>query len=211
MSGPTALRPRPVNLRPLVPGCAPGPGPMFRSAAVLATSPEGVGAELASLPAGRYLDLRTEREVRRDGPPDGLLSLGWRWVRFPIDDTGNAYGTVRMLERTRQAARLAWAGGRAGPLVVACSLGKDRTGRVAAVVQHWYGLPAAALVADYLYSNVELTRSRDELPERWRAPGAVTEAHEPDLGRLLDLLRNDSTWAAPSTAAGQHGSMKTDE
>ncbi|MEU6373186.1 tyrosine-protein phosphatase [Streptomyces sp. NPDC046909] len=202
MSGRTATR-TPVNFRPLLPDAAPAARPLFRSAALLAPAPQDLPAALRTGPAGTYLDLRTDQEVRRDGAPTGLLALGWQWVRHPVDDTGGPYGTAEMLERTRTAAALAWAGNGTGPVVVACSLGKDRTGRVAAVIQHWSGLAPAALIADYLHSNDELAHAGGELPERWRAPGAVTAVHAADLEPLLGLLRDDPRWTTPPATTGQ--------
>lgn len=196
---------RPVNFRRVLPGSAPVRGPLFRSAALLSGSPDGLPPELVAGPAGTYLDLRTDREVRRDGAPAALLAAGWHWVRHAIDDTGTPYGPAEVLDRTRAAARLAWTRAARGPVVVACSLGKDRTGRVAAVLQHWCGLAPEASVADYLRSNRELADSAAGLPERWQAAGAVTPVHGRDLERLLELLRHDSRWAAPPVGPGRDG------
>ncbi|MFE4333863.1 tyrosine-protein phosphatase [Streptomyces sp. NPDC056831] len=181
-----------VNHRLLLPAHEPDrPWPIYRSAAQLASAP----AQLAAS-TGTYLDLRTEREIQRDGAPHGLLGRGWQWVRMPIDDTGT-YGPDEVLERTLQAARTAWRSTADAQVVVACSLGKDRTGRVAAVLLTWAGHSDDGVLADYLRSNAELRRAASKLPERWRRPGAVTLARCSDLDDVFAALRDDPRWAVP--------------
>jgi hypothetical protein len=200
--GPLAGNRDTVNFRPLL--AASGRHPVFRSAALLGDRPDRLPRPLRNGRPGTCLDLRTDREVTRDGAPEGLTALGWQWARHPIDDTGTAYGVPEILERTLAAARFAWHAAEHCPVVVACSLGKDRTGRVAAVLQHWHGRPEDAVVADFLLSNTELAIAADRLLARWRTAGAVTPVHPTDLDAVLRLLRTDPRWAVPPGAPRQN-------
>jgi rhodanese-related sulfurtransferase len=155
-------------------------GHLLRSA-TLARAPASSTGELTGLfGAGDYLDLRTDREVAREGRPDALISHGWRWSRYPLQsvdplDCGSPGPIIipdDMLSSHADAAssvvdRLI---GHDRPVIVACSLGKDRTGIVVALLLHWLGLTLDTICADYLLSNSCLSRQRYLLPDRWRDP-----------------------------------------
>ncbi|MFE4924872.1 tyrosine-protein phosphatase [Streptomyces sp. NPDC056661] len=117
-----------------------------------------------------YVDLRTDREIDRDGGPTALVARGWRWHRNPLrDDDLRADGECRTAVSRYTAAATAVAEQlEAGPVLVACSLGKDRTGMVIALLLHWLGVSADRVAADYAASNAHLSAGRHLLPKRWR-------------------------------------------
>jgi protein-tyrosine phosphatase len=126
------------------------------------------------------VDLRTEREVDRDGRPDRLLELGVEWLPVPfgvpgtflpgLDGRGTAadflgeYRRLLAVAATPVRAILRAIDRSGAPLVFACSLGKDRAGVVAALLLSALGVRGRDIARDYALSARSL-RCRDELVE----------------------------------------------
>ncbi|MFF3109033.1 tyrosine-protein phosphatase [Kitasatospora sp. NPDC057904] len=175
------------------------PGVLLRSSALSALSPAGAEALTGLLGPGACVDLRTDPEVDRDGGPDHLLALGWTWHRLPVRDRAPGdhgdtpedqlrrhLGTLpRYLEATERVARLLPA---AGPVIIGCSLGKDRTGVVVAVLLRALGVDRPAIVDDFALSNHQLAAGRHHLPARWREAATVNEAPARVCTAVLDRL-----------------------
>jgi protein-tyrosine phosphatase len=88
-------------------------------------------------------------------------------------------------------------GGRAGPVVVHCAAGKDRTGIVVAVLLNAVGVPDDAVVADYLATAERIERVRDSLRQRslYRPPagsGPMPGMSSEPIDTVLDALRRES-------------------
>lgn len=132
-------------------------------------------------PGATYLDLRTEGEVAAGGEPTALVAEGWRWQRHPLRDrtpedeeTAPEAQLRRYLEhlpRYRLAARAVLRALSSGPVLVGCRLGKDRTGLVVALVQHWLGVQRGDIIHDFELSNRCLAEARRLLPPPWREDG----------------------------------------
>lgn len=148
------------------------PGRFIRSSS-FAFLPDDFLEELAQgVRPGRYVDLRSDHEVARDGGLERLLAHGWDWVRISIEDEpkGTAVPPARVRELYHHAARrILSLSPLRGPVVVACSLGKDRTGQVVALILAALGMSRDRIVRDYLQSNEELERGAAILPQRFRA------------------------------------------
>lgn len=189
------------------------PGVLLRTSALVSLSDEARRAVRDALPAAIYVDLRTDTDVRFDGEPTELVRDGWSWVRMPMQDRGPGEGDgpqdalrryrralPRYLDLAAQVTSLL--GDR--PVVVGCSLGKDRTGLLMAILLTWAGVGRDDVVADFAYSNQALAGGRRLLPPRWHDPRTqITEcsaavcrtvlaevpgpgaAQEPGLDRLL--------------------------
>lgn len=193
------------------------PRRLLRSAALVRLPPRGVAALTELLGPAVYVDLRTDEEVDRDGAPDALVAAGWRWVRVPVRDKVSGDRSPEPLPRYRAAMpRYAAAADRVAsalagdprPTVLGCSLGKDRTGMVTALLLARLGVAPADIGADFELSNASLAAQRHLLPARWRDPAVeigvvssgpclaalaeVAEAPAHDVERLLaDLVATD--------------------
>jgi protein-tyrosine phosphatase len=126
----------------------------------------------------RYFDLRTDHEVERDGSPDALVTCGWQWQRIPISD-GSAdqnaalvryqEGMPLYLNAARQILEeISQESVNSRPNFVACSLGKDRTGLVVALILKWAGVFSFEIASDFALSNQHLADQRHLLLPRWR-------------------------------------------
>jgi hypothetical protein len=154
------------------------PGRLLRSAALVQLPEKSLDALIRTFGPGTYFDLRTDREIDRDGGAEPLLSRGWQWRRLPVQDAIDDEAAVT--ERHRAAlpryVTVAREIARAMPstrvAVIGCSLGKDRTGLVVALLLHWLGAAKADIVADFMMSNTFLAAQRHLLPSRWRAGGS---------------------------------------
>lgn len=143
-----------------------------------------------TLGACRYFDLRTDKEVERDGGADSLVARGWQWLRIPVQDEGDEPPPplerhLRTLPQYLDAARrvlqeMSRASDEHRPGIVACSLGKDRTGLVVALILKWLGVPSTDIAADFVLSNRRLVEQRHLLPPRWRDPRHTFNLVGPD-------------------------------
>jgi hypothetical protein len=155
----------------------------------------------ATLGAGTYVDLRSDAEVERFGGPDTLRAAGYRWLRIPLqdkqpgDDQDLPPDVLRRAGRhlpayLDAARRVAGLLGH-GPVIVGCSLGKDRTGLVVAILLHWLGVPDQAVVEDFTASNAALRTGAHLLPPRWREPGRTfNEASDGVCAAVLEHVRS---------------------
>jgi protein-tyrosine phosphatase len=134
------------------------------------------------LGVGCYVDLRTDREVRRDGAPLTLIEQGFAWRRVPLEEVDRAGPEDRSPRAYRDqyavnAGRYVLAAVnvlqavRSGPVVVACTLGKDRTGMVVAFALRALGVRPAEIAADFALSGRYLSRDVALLDERVRRKG----------------------------------------
>jgi hypothetical protein len=164
----------------------------------------------------RYFDLRTDREVERDGGADALVARGWQWLRIPVQDEGDEQSPppvrhLRTLPQYLNAARrvlqeMSRATDEHWPGIVACSLGKDRTGLVVALILKWLGVSPSDIAADFVLSNRRLVVQRYLLPPRWRDPRHSFNLVTPDeclyaIGAIGgDLFPPESrpNWLEPS-------------
>jgi protein-tyrosine phosphatase len=171
-------------------------GRIVRTSALLHV--RGVRADLLHglLPAAVYFDLRTEVEAEHHGPL--ALPEGWTHRHRPMHDSDlgrpvepehfeDAWQRYRpiVLEMAEAAA--------GAPVIVSCSLGKDRTGLAMAALLHMLGVSREAIVEDYRYSNDCLGRFRFDRPYH------LVEADH--CGAWLDFL-DDHLDAPPAVIAG---------
>ncbi|WP_410575599.1 tyrosine-protein phosphatase [Amycolatopsis sp. cmx-4-61] len=177
-------------------------GRLLRSSALVALDGSTAAAVTGLFGAGTYVDLRVDAELERDGEPDALVAHGWRWHRIPLQDRlpGESDEPADVLRRYRRALvrYLDIAGEVAGlpggaPVIVGCTLGKDRTGLVTAILLHRLGVHRTAILEDFAYTDVCLRRSRHLLPPAWRDPvRKITPVSPPVLDAVLDEIP-DST------------------
>ncbi len=170
---------------------------LLRSSAIAPLPDSSIDAVIALIGQGTYFDLRTDREVTRDGEAGRLAARGWNVVRLPIcdldPDSGQRPGLVEapvMPVYLAAAVTIASRLDRGRPSIVSCSLGKDRTGIVIALLLGALGVPEHEIVADFLLSNECLARQRPLLPDRWRRPGAaVGQVRQEQCERALGLAQ----------------------
>jgi protein-tyrosine phosphatase family protein len=168
------------------------PRRLLRCSALGSLSKAGEGRLRDYLPSAVYVDLRTDEEVRRDGPP--TLPHTWTWRRMPVRDSDvgtpiRPYHVPRIVGRYHRAAvRIAWEALQT-PVVVACSLGKDRTGFVIALLLQWLGVARKDILDDFVLSDLCLRDARSRLAPRWRDPRhAITPVDVDACARLLDFV-----------------------
>ena len=106
-------------------------------------------------------------------------------------------------EYARLVARLGQADGRG--LLIHCTAGKDRTGVGATLILSALGVPADAIMADYMISN-SCPRLRAELLTIARKYHAVSEADEARFIRILGV-REDSLQASIDAMIRVSGSV----
>jgi protein-tyrosine phosphatase len=162
-------------------------GVLLRSANLRWLTPGDVELLIEKLGLRTVIDLRTPREVDRDGP-SALATAGVRTVELSLIADGAAplplteadpllREYLRYLshrgEQVVQAVRVL-AEPDAGPTLVHCAAGKDRTGVLVAMVLDAVGVEREAVVADYGLSAEAIPA----MFERWRAY-AVAEGYDP--------------------------------
>lgn len=181
---------------PAAAGACVSSGRLARSAAMLQGRATRVPELRERMPGATYFDLRTDAEVERHGAV--TLPEGWTRRHRPIFDAdlGHPIAPDRfdeVLRRHRPIVLEIAEAVTATPVVVACALGKDRTGFVVAALLHMLGVSHEAIVRDYALSNEQLAR--------WPVAGTYHPV-APDhclawLGFLADNLD-----APPATVAG---------
>ncbi|POX64470.1 hypothetical protein C3492_05405 [Streptomyces sp. Ru62] len=154
-----------VNLRE-VRGSGLVPGRLFRSGDLTALTVHDADRLVAEHGLRTVVDLRSEGELARYGPPYTLLRAGVRWVRAPL--TGHP-GTAIEAPRPTDAQRAEyldailrdsapWCWPRLGaalagclhePTLVSCHFGKDRTGVVVASLLAVAGVSEEETAADF--------------------------------------------------------------
>ncbi|WP_437620389.1 tyrosine-protein phosphatase [Sorangium sp. So ce1151] len=160
-----------------------------------------------------FYDLRTREEIGAEDRSALLAAVGVRWVNAPIEGLSPEFlrlerpewedyasNYVYMLAAARTALHAvvsALAAGDATPLSFGCSLGKDRTGVVAALLLKALDVPDETIAADYAETACCLTRhaarlswlaadkgiAEDELSRRFRTPASTIERFLAGLAR----------------------------
>lgn len=163
---------RDVGGLPLTAGGVTRSGELLRSASLHHVTEAAVAHLVEEFGLRLVIDLRTAREIDRDGPTP-IARAGVRTVALSFipedgralpetgDDTDPAVRNylgylVDRTENVVEAVRLLGAPD-AGPTLVHCAAGKDRTGVLVALVLDAVGVERDAVVADYALSaqNVE--------------------------------------------------------
>jgi hypothetical protein len=185
---------RDVGGLPLRDGGRTRPGVLMRSASLHYLTPGDVEHLVDVLGLKLVLDLRTRREVDRDGPTAvARAGVETVWLSFlaengePLPEADddldpmvhNYLGYLSQRgENVVQAVRRL-AAPDAGPALVHCAAGKDRTGMLVALVLDAVGVQRPAVLADYVLSAEQVPA----MFRRW-----TTAAGEPmptDLTRHL--------------------------
>jgi Tyrosine phosphatase family len=176
------------------------PGLLYRTAAGHDRVPWGVKRAATFRPVW-FIDLRNEREIHDEtGVPAGV-----RLVRVPLDDP--EFIRIEKASRkpedyARHYARLLASAGpvagealrltaaQAGPVMVGCQAGKDRTGVVTITLLWALGVTPAAIAGDYLrtarWSGAARTPGQDVFTSPVAA-APVTDAEIPEI--LVPVLR----------------------
>ncbi len=158
---------RDVGGLPLRDGGQTRPGVLLRSASLHYLTPGDVEHLVDVLGLKLVLDLRTGREVDRDGPTAvARAGIETVWLSFLAEDgeplpeadddldpmVHNYLGYLSQRgENVVQAVRRL-AAPDAGPALVHCAAGKDRTGVLVALVLDAVGVQRSAVLADYMLS-----------------------------------------------------------
>ena len=158
---------RDVGGLPLRDGGSTRPGVLLRSASLHYVTPADVEHLVDVLGLRLVLDLRTRREVERDGPTAvARAGVETVWLSFlpedgealpwadadpdPVLRSYHGYLTQRGENVVAAVRRLAATD--AGPALVHCAAGKDRTGVLVALVLDAVGVQRTAVLADYVLS-----------------------------------------------------------
>jgi hypothetical protein len=180
------------------------PRRLIRSSALVQKSRRVREAIVEHLPAAIYVDLRMEAELIRDGVPE--LPSGWHWRHRPVYDIDLGRPIARpnrpeaLRRYTEVVAQIAVDAADA-PVVVACSLGKDRTGVVIALLLQWLGVRRELILHDFGLSDLCLLNARRQLPKYWRDErNLITRADVRGCKALLDLAAQ-SPVTPPAVAA----------
>lgn len=120
---------------------------------------------------------------------DARREMGLTYERFV---TGDA-------ERTGFGRVVDTLAGSAGPAIVHCTAGKDRTGWISAVLQMLAGVGEEDVVADYMLTreqSVEFVSAirayvEAEMPDRLEAISVLVDVEEANLRRSLDALHRE--------------------
>jgi protein-tyrosine phosphatase len=176
---------RDVGGLPLAGGGRTRPGVVLRSASLHYVTPSDVAHLVDVFGLRLVIDLRTRREIDRDGPT-AVAAAGVETVWLSLidedgrplpetDDTTDpllraylGYLADRPENLVEAVRRLAAED--AGPSLVHCAAGKDRTGVLLALVLDAVGVERTAVVADYVLSGERV----EALFRRW-----TSEAGEP--------------------------------
>lgn len=162
-------------------------GVLLRSGAVAHLSGDTAGEFGAPLRPRTFVDLRTASEIQRAGRADLVERTDVRICYEPMEsDPGGARTALRpqpslyaeayhgLLPRALEVgARIVQLlrTGENHPLQFGCSVGKDRTGLVAAVLLLLAGARASVICADYALSARLLRPALDSFADEWRRKG----------------------------------------
>ena len=181
---------RDVGGLPLRDGGTTRSGVLLRSASLRYCTPADVRHLADDFGLRLVLDLRTRREIDRDGPTPlavaGVQTVALSFIpeegrELPetdddVDPLVRIYlGYLRDRADNVVAAVRRLAAADAGPALVHCAAGKDRTGVLVALVLDAVGVERDAVVADYALSAERM----EALFRRWTA--AAGEPMPPDL------------------------------
>ena len=192
---------RDVGGLPLRDGGSTRPGVLLRSANLRAATPSDVRRLVEDLGLRLVIDLRTAREVDRDGPTAvaaagvetvALTFLPDDGLAFPVADgttdvdpllsaylgylddrPDNVVAAVALLAGREDAAAVAVTDADPGATLVHCAAGKDRTGVLVALVLDAVGVEREAVVADYALSA-------EQVEAMWRRWTTAAGTEMPD-------------------------------
>ncbi|HEY0814858.1 MAG TPA: tyrosine-protein phosphatase [Pseudonocardia sp.] len=208
---------RDVGGLPLRGGGITRSGVLLRSASLHWATPADVRRLVDEYGLALVLDLRTPREIDRDGPTpvaaQGIETVALNLIGAsrelpetgadtdPLLRTYLGYLADQPANVVEAVRRLAAAG--AGSALVHCAAGKDRTGVVVAIVLDVVGVERAAIVEDYAQSSEQIealfrrwtTASGEPMPEP-----ADLRLHHPRAEVMATVL--DHLDAAHGGAAG---------
>lgn len=212
---------RDVGGLPLRDGGTTHSGVLLRSASLHWATPADVRRLVDEFGLRLVLDLRTPREIERDGPTPvaaaGIETVALNLVgasRETLPETGDdtdpllraylgylADHPANVVEALR---RLAAPG--AGPALVHCAAGKDRTGVIVAMVLEVVGVEREAVVADYAQSSEQIealfrrwtTASGEPMPADLTPHHPRAEVMEKVLGHLDTEYGGAAGWLIES-------------
>lgn len=171
---------RDVGGLPLQSGGSTRAGVLLRSASLHHATPADVARLVDDFGLALILDLRTPREIDRDGPTPvaqaGVETVALTFIgesREYLPETGddtdpllrNYLGYLGDHPTNVVQAVKHLAAADAGPALVHCAAGKDRTGTLVALVLDAVGVERAAVVADYVLTAEQV----EALFRRWTA------------------------------------------
>jgi protein-tyrosine phosphatase len=179
-------------------------GVLLRSASLEYVTPADVAHLVDVFGLTLILDLRTPREITRDGPTAlasagvetvelNLIGDSRNWLPETGEDTDplvrNYLGYLEDHPENIVHAVRRLAAQDAGPALVHCAAGKDRTGTVVALVLDAIGVERDAVVADYALSAERV----EALFRRWTAAAgepmpADLSAHMPRAEAMAAVL-----------------------
>jgi len=201
------------------------PGVLFRSGNLVGLDDDGV-ATMRNLGIRRIVDLRDDAEVARS--PSRLDDLACEVQRVPLflgsvasffardlslEDLYSAIveeSADRVVEAVRAVAAQQ-------PVLVHCTVGKDRTGVTVALALAAAGVDREAVIADYARTESMLSPERNAhvlksiravYPDNVHAEDLATRSPAPVMRALLDRL--DRAYGSPAGYLRAHG-MTDDE
>lgn len=176
-------------------------GLVYRSNSLQELTPEDVALLRWEVRVATVLDLRSPKEIARDGHGP-LVEAGVRYLNIPVlhetEDSGRP-GRIEHGLVERYLSYLRFAGDNVVealrtiaeddvlPLVFHCSAGKDRTGVLAALVLGCLGVDGETVVADYAAKQ----HARDEIVAFLRRRPTYVDA--------VDTMRPDTLDSDPAT------------
>ncbi|MEU6298712.1 tyrosine-protein phosphatase [Streptomyces erythrochromogenes] len=195
------------------------PGILHRSGDLTAITAAEAEVLVARAGLVSVLDLRSDPEVERYGPPRALLAQGVDWLRVPL--TGYPRDTIAarrpgVADRTRylhgvltDAVPGSWphlfrtlAGAADRPFLLSCHFGKDRTGVVVAALLALVGAPPVEIAADYAAGMADLVAKADRFRDKWERRGHTREEY---LSRLCTSPVTMERWLAE--VRGRYGGI----
>jgi protein-tyrosine phosphatase len=180
-------------------------GQLFRTGGLSNLDADGASRLVERHGLKIYCDMRVDKEIAREGQPNGLLLSGVSWRRMPIDSFDPRFGAeghpssahwtdlyIRFFDRFRPtfADLLRAAAEATGPLAFGCAAGKDRTGVAAAVILGCLGVNEAQILADYAQTTADIKPHVERFARYWSKPGRTREAFiEHYLSAPEEILR----------------------
>lgn len=154
------------------------------------------------------VDLRSQAEIDRYGPPLALIGAGARWLSLPLDGypresvSARRPGVADRVEYLRAILTSStpgrWAALVAGlaevaaePFLLTCHFGKDRTGVVAMLLLALAGASDEDVAADYAAGAADLAAQVDRFRDKWIRRGHTREDY---LSRMHTSPGTATAW-----------------
>ncbi|MEJ3656650.1 tyrosine-protein phosphatase [Actinomycetes bacterium KLBMP 9759] len=197
---------RDVGGLPLRDGGSTRSGVLLRSASLRHATADDVDKLVKVFGLKLVLDLRRPFEIERDGPTPvanagvetvPLTFIGERGEAFPeagedLDPLVSIYrGYLADMPQNVVTAVRRLAAEDAGPSLVHCAAGKDRTGTLVALVLDAVGVERDAIIADYVLSGEKI----EAMFRRWTSVSgdpmpSNLDAHKPRAGVIAAVLEH---------------------